>query len=301
MTRYVKETAEVGAFISRRLDVASGHGGAIADAPKISIIMPSYNQSKYIERSILSVLNQGYPNLEFIIVDGGSTDDSTDIIKRYSSDLAYWHSGPDKGQSDALNHGLSRVTGDIVGWLNSDDLYVPGAFAAAVEAFKQYRRAEVVFGDWWEIDGSDRVTDVAYAFDFSVRHFVYEGFHLNAQAMFIRQDALLSFGQFDVGLHRTMDYDMILRLGIAEGQAAFKRIKQPLACFRRHEEQKTQGFDPIVEQEHRRIALKNGFESKFSYKGKLLRPIYRMRRAYWYVLRGGGRYALARARGLPTN
>jgi glycosyltransferase involved in cell wall biosynthesis len=249
--------------------------------------MPSYNQARYLERSILSVLNQGYSNLEFIIIDGGSTDGSIEIIKKYEGYIAYWHSRPDSGQSDALNQGFSKATGDIFGWLNSDDLYLSGAFEHAVEAFSLHCAARVVFGDWWEIDSEDKVTCVQHAFDFSLGHFIYEGFHLNSQSMFWRREVHERFGDFDVKLHRTMDYDLILRIGLAEGQDVFSRIPYPLACFRRHEEQKTIGFDSAVYNEHHQIALRNGLGNKYSLLGDAIRLIYRFRRAYWYVKRGG--------------
>lgn len=289
------ETLTVREFTTGPHATCNSRRHEFSDLPKISIVTPSYNQARYLERTILSVLNQGYPNLEFIIIDGGSTDGSVDIIKKYEGYLAYWHSGPDGGQSDALNHGFSKATGDIFGWLNSDDLYLPGAFASVVEAFRFRPEAGVVFGDWWEIDNADEVTSVNYAFDFSLGHFIHEGFHLNSQSMFWRRAVHQRFGAFDVTLHRTMDYDLILRLGLVEGQGAFYRIPQALACFRRHAEQKTIGFDRRVLDEHRQIANKNGIAIKYSLHGRVFRLMYRLRRAYWYVKRGGVAYALARS------
>lgn len=288
------ETQAVQRFLSRMQQARGRESHESCDLPKISIVTPSYNQAKYLERTILSVLNQGYPNLEFIIVDGGSTDASVDIIKKYERYLAYWHSGPDAGQSDALNHGFSRATGDILGWLNSDDLYLPGALEHVEDTFRANLEAGVVFGDWWEVDSNDEVTSVNYAFDFNLGQFIHEGFHLNSQAMFWRREVHRRFGEFDVNLHRTMDYDLILRVGLAEGQDAFFRIAHPLACFRRHMEQKTIGFHRVVHDEHRRIASKNDVDIKYSLLGKVYWLIYRFRRAYWYVKRGGLRYAISR-------
>src|SRR4051812_48252088 len=96
--------------------------------PKISIVTPTLNQGNFIEETILSVIGQNYPNLEYIILDGGSTDNTIEIIKKYEKHLAYWSSEPDKGQSDAINKGFKIATGDILGWINSDDYYMPGIF-----------------------------------------------------------------------------------------------------------------------------------------------------------------------------
>ncbi|RZK26019.1 MAG: glycosyltransferase, partial [Flavobacterium sp.] len=105
------------------------------DFPKISIITPSFNQCQYIEQTILSVLNQNYPNLEYIVIDGGSTDGTVDILKKYDGRIAYWTSEPDKGQTDALNKGFERATGDIVNWINSDDYYAPDTLAQVAASF----------------------------------------------------------------------------------------------------------------------------------------------------------------------
>src|SRR5262249_45830023 len=111
--------------------------------PRISIVTPSYNQGRYIEETIRSVLLQGYPNLEYIIIDGGSTDETIEIIERYHDGLTFWSSEPDNGQSHALNKGFARATGQILAWINSDDMYLPGAFARIATAF-EHDRVDVV-------------------------------------------------------------------------------------------------------------------------------------------------------------
>ena len=125
----------------------------MADYPKISIVTPSYNQGKYLEKTILSVLEQGYPNLEYIIIDGGSTDESAEIIRKYADRLTYWVSEPDRGQSHAINKGFARATGDILGWLNSDDLYTHGALHRV--ACLDWKNIDFCYGEgyWVDADG----------------------------------------------------------------------------------------------------------------------------------------------------
>ena len=165
-------------------------------SPKFSIVIPSLNQAEYLERTLLSVLNQNYSNLELIVIDGGSTDGALEIIEKYRDDITYFYSGPDNGQSDALNHGFSKATGDIFAWLNSDDVYLPGAMGVAKKAFDRFPTATVIFGDWWSIDSEDNVTEVNYAFDFNLRHFKPNKLILKPRA------ALLDKGQFPLAFAR---------------------------------------------------------------------------------------------------
>jgi glycosyltransferase involved in cell wall biosynthesis len=259
-------------------------------APKISIVMPSYNQREFIERSILSVLEQDYPNRELIIIDAGSRDGTADIIRKYEKHLAYWVSEPDDGQSDALNKGFRRAGGDIYGWLNSDDLYMPGAFTHAVNALAMNRHKSIVHGDWLAIDRLGRTIAREYSFDFSLNQFKYEGFHLNAQAMFWRRGVHERFGGFEPLLYNTMDYQMIMEFGINEGGCAFLRIPQILGCFRRHENQKTIGFTARVLDEHQLMSVRYSYTDKYRPIGSAKRMLYRCRRAYWYFKRGGFPY-----------
>lgn len=255
--------------------------------PKISIVMPSFNQVEFIERSILSVLNQNYSNIELIIIDGGSKDGTYEIIQKYKDKITLWVSENDQGQSDALNKGFKHCTGDIFGWLNSDDIYLPNAFKFIIEAFEKNPNKKVIFGDWLEIDKTDEVTEYNYAFNFNLSQFKYEGFHLNAQSMFWRKNLHEHFLGFDINLYNTMDYQMILEFGINEGQHSFLHIPKAFGAFRRYDGQKTAEMSINVIKEHRLIAKKYKYLDKYKLIGKIKRLYFRIRRAFYYLKRKG--------------
>src|SRR5215468_10026487 len=112
--------------------------------PKLSIVTPSFNQGRFLEETIRSVLTQNYPNLEYIIIDGGSTDETVDVIRKYQDKVNYWVSEKDRGQVDAINKGIEKCTGDIFGFINSDDVYLPGTFSAVIEHFQANPKSEWV-------------------------------------------------------------------------------------------------------------------------------------------------------------
>ena len=255
--------------------------------PKISIVMPSYNQVEFIEKSILSVLNQDYKNFELIIIDGGSNDGTIEIIRKYEDYIAFWISEQDKGQSDALNKGFKNCKGQIFGWLNSDDIYLPNAFKYAIEALDKKSKKKIVFGDFLSIDRHDKIIDYNHSFDFSLNQFKYEGFHLNAQSMFWRSSVHKFFSGFDINLKNTMDYQMILEFGINEGQKSFLRIPHVLGGFRRYDGQKTGSHLERVIKEHKAIAKRYKYTDKYNMIGKTKYFLYRFRRAWWYFKRGG--------------
>ena len=249
--------------------------------------MPSFNQEKFIEQSILSVLNQSYPNLQFIIIDGGSADKTIKIIKKYNSYIQYWVSEKDLGQSDALNKGFEKANGEIYGWLNADDLYLPNCFFLIAEMFKKNPNKLLIFGDWLNIDHKNNILDLNHAFDFNLNHLKYEGFHLNSQSMLWRSSLHKQFSGFDIKLNNTMDYQMILEFGIM-AENKFLRIPKLIGVFRRHENQKTgKTITPTILEEHMLLAKKHNYPDKYKIVGKFKRHYYRYRRAYWYFKRGG--------------
>jgi glycosyltransferase involved in cell wall biosynthesis len=136
--------------------------------PLVSIVTPSYNQAAFIEQTLLSVLNQDYPNIEYMVIDGGSTDGSPAIIERYADRLSYWVSEPDRGHPDAVNKGFRRANGDILAFLNSDDLYMAGAVRQAVEALQDHPEAGMVYGDGYLVDSGGQLLDPHYYRTFSL-------------------------------------------------------------------------------------------------------------------------------------
>ena len=245
-------------------------------------------------KSILSVLNQGYPNLEFIIIDGGSTDGTVEIIKKYSKHIHYWISEKDRGQSDALNKGFQKASGQIYGWLNSDDIYLPKSFFNIIEAFLKNNDKLLVFGDWLTIDKNDKIIDLNHAFNFNLNHFKYEGFHLNSQSMLWKSALHKQFSGYNLNLYNTMDYQMILEFGII-AEKSFLRIDKVLGAFRRHELQKTGPIiSPKIIEEHLIMSKKYNYTDKYNIFGKLKRFYFRFRRAYWYLKRGGIRNLVRR-------
>lgn len=206
-----------------------------ATLPKISIITPSFNQGPFLEETILSVLQQGYPNLEYIIIDGGSTDESVGIIKRYQDRLHYWVSEKDSGQSEALNKGLRRATGDIIGWLCSDDLYLPGTFEKVVRIFEQHPAAgmlhgrSILFGK-----GKKELIKGAEPKDLELRYFSVIPFP--QPSSFFTRTAINHTGLLDESLHFAMDYDLLIRVA---GQFELLRTEEVLSKYRLHSSSKT--------------------------------------------------------------
>jgi glycosyltransferase involved in cell wall biosynthesis len=184
--------------------------------PKITIITPSFNQVGFIEKTLTSILDQGYPRLEYIVVDGGSTDGSVDVIERYASRLAWWVSEPDDGQTDALNKGLVRATGDIVAYVNSDDYLRPGALAVVAEAFARSDRSWVAGACRFETaDGTlDHVWRpvMPHGRRFS---WMLQPWSVPQPASFWRRDLFDRYGLFRTDMHYVFDTEFMLRLAYA--------------------------------------------------------------------------------------
>jgi glycosyltransferase involved in cell wall biosynthesis len=296
----VFSSQDIQQFVSKRLP-ASSEKGTGTPGLRFSIVMPSFNHAQFIERSLLTVLNQRYADTELIVMDGGSKDGTRAILERYDSDITLWRSEPDKGQSDALNKGFRHATGDIFGWLNSDDLYLPGAFHDAARIFATDPEIDVVYGDWYSIDTSERLVERHPGLRPSRGRLITEGFFCNAQAMFWRRSLHERCGEFDPQLHYTMDYDLMLRLISTAGRRAFWRVGRPLGCFRVYPGQKTGSANDKVAAEHRHIARRAGVTWKYAARGRALRVLYRFKRAAEYLHRCGPQYALMKLKGAGSS
>ncbi len=180
--------------------------------PRISAVTPSFNQGQFIEETIRSVLLQGYPNLEYLIIDGGSTDGSVGIIKKYEPWLTYWVSEPDRGQSHAINKGWQRASGEIVAWLNSDDTYNPGALKCAAEALRNNPAVGMIYSDMNYIDVSSNVIHQLTSQPYEFHSLLLDNYVTQSTA-FVRREALDDVGLLDESLHLIMDQELWLRIG----------------------------------------------------------------------------------------
>jgi glycosyltransferase involved in cell wall biosynthesis len=223
---------------------------------KVSIVTPSFNQARYIESTMLSVLEQSYLNIEYIVMDGGSTDGSVDVIRRYANKLAWWVSEKDKGQTDALNKGFLHAQGEILAWLNSDDTYEPGAVAAAVKYLSEHPEVGVVYADTNFIDEKGRIIGGFPAAQTDYRRLRQGYVHIPQQATFFRADLWRQVGPLDPDFYFAMDYDLWVRLAKL---APFAYLPgQTWANFRLHTSGKTIAADDRCWPEMLKVHYRDG-------------------------------------------
>jgi glycosyltransferase involved in cell wall biosynthesis len=200
----------------------------------VSIITPSYNQAKYLEQTILSVLNQDYPYIEYIVMDGASTDGSVEIIQKYAGRLVYWESVKDKGQADAINTGFARATGEIVAWLNSDDYYLPGTVSAAVKVFEENPDVVLVYGNMLAVDENGKTFNTLNYKQLTLDDLLC--FQIIGQpAVFMRRSALQKTNGLDLTFHFLLDH--LLWIKIAK-QGKLLHVSQTWSAARYHAEAK---------------------------------------------------------------
>lgn len=224
--------------------------------PKLTVVTPSYNQAAYLEATIRSVLLQGYPHLEFIVLDGGSSDGSREIIERYAEYIHYWHSAPDNGQADAINRGFAMSTGDVMAWLNSDDMYAPGALARVGAQFAASPHAQLMYGEGWYIDVDGQFLHPCHF----VRHNITRRYLVNIDpilqpAAFWRRRLWQRVGPLNAELNWVFDWEWFLR---AYSLAAFTYLPEFLAFYRVQPEAKTRTGGMARRLEHGRVTRQYG-------------------------------------------
>ena len=224
--------------------------------PLVSVITPSYNQARYLEKTIQSVLGQDYPHVEYIIVDGGSTDGSLDVIKKYADKLAGWVSEQDQGQTDAINKGFNRANGEILAWLNSDDTYNPGAIGEAVKYFIENPEIAMVYADCNFIDDEGQVIGKFNSAQTDYRRLRAGFVHIPQQTMFFRAKYWKELGPLDPSFYFAMDYDLWTRIA---AKAPLKYLAGRVwANFRIHTTSKTNIADERGWQEMLRVHYRDG-------------------------------------------
>jgi glycosyltransferase involved in cell wall biosynthesis len=248
--------------------------------PLVTIVTPSFNQASFLEATIKSILGQTYPNIEYIIMDGGSTDGSLEIIKRYQKNLAHWVSEKDRGQTDAVNKGFALARGEILAWLNSDDTLLPDAIEEAVQFLQEHPEIGLVYGDANYIDENSRVIGRFPAAQTDLKRLQRGYVHIPQQASFFRKSIWDQVGPLDPEFFFAMDYD--LWVGIAR-QAEIRYLPRVWANFRLHRDAKTISADDRCWPEMLKVHYRDG-GSWFSpivlkfYIRKLAAPIIRWRR-----------------------
>jgi len=246
----------------------------------ISIVTPSYNQAQYIEETIRSVLSQDYPYIEYLIVDGGSTDGTVSIIKKYEDKLAWWGSETDRGQTDAINLGFARAKGELLAWINSDDTYEPGAVAAAVKYLQEHPKTGMVYGDCNYINESGTLIGRFHSAQTNYRLLRRGYTRIPQQTMFFRAELWKQLGPLDPSFYFAMDYDLWTRIA---RRTEIKYVPQTWANFRLHTSGKSIIADDRCWPEMLRVHYRDGgrffsvIVAKY-YIRKLVAPLWNWRR-----------------------
>lgn len=218
--------------------------------PKITIVTPSYNQAEFLERTILSIINQDYPNMEYFVCDGGSTDGSVDIIKKYENNITWWCSEKDKGQTDAINKGMKKATGDIVGWINSDDVLLPGALKQIGAYYIKNPSTDFLNGLTIQIDKNDNI--IRFIHIIMNKFFFEHGcYNISQQGMFWKRDLFQKIGFLDDSFHATMDMEWLIRN--YENHSKIRLLNNYIGAIRIHENTKTYLNGSIWDDDYKKI------------------------------------------------
>ena len=254
--------------------------------PLISIVTPSFNQASFLEETLRSVMRQDYPNIEHIVVDGGSTDGSVDVIRRYEKYIACWVSEPDRGQSNAINKGFSRARGTVFAWLNSDDLLAPSAVRVAVEYLQAEPDVGLVYGDRIHIDARGNVVGFSRGPSFSPS-MLARNMTLPQETTFFRSRLFQQVGGLDESLEFSMDFDLWCKMAKV---ARFRHVPAFLGYFREHRDSKSVAFH------QRQTAASREFSNEHEriFRRHFSRSLPGTIRARWYRALHHGRLMVER-------
>ena len=262
--------------------------------PKISIITPSYNQDQFLEETIQSVLSQNYPNIEYIIIDGGSTDNSVDIIKKYEKSLAFWVSEKDNGQTYAINKGLKMCSGDIIAYINSDDIYMVGAFEYIAKFFNENPKYDMVYGDCYIINENSKVIrkKLELDFDYLMGCFIGFGIIIPQPTVFFARAVFEKIGFFNEKYNYAMDAEYWARIATV---SKIEHISKYLASFRVHTASKTkihlqetnnrysEESIQLIRKSYENLMISNIISFRYSF---IIRKIYRIKRILVKFIKG---------------
>ena len=262
-------------------------------APRISVVTPSYHQGAFVERTLRSVLDQGYPDLEYVVQDGGSDDGTLDVLRRHEHRLAGWESVPDSGQADALNRGFARTTGEIMAYLNSDDVLLPGSLAYVAGYLSAHPEVDAVYGHRVLIDSEDRQVGV-WVMPPHDDEMLRWSDSIPQETLFWRRSAWdRAGGRMDPSFRFALDWDLLLRL--VESGSRIVRLPRFLGAFRVHDEQKTQAQIEVGEEESLRLRRRcHGREVPWEEAYRQLQPFLRRHLAYHTAYRAWARLPVPR-------
>lgn len=264
--------------------------------PKISIITPSYNQAQFLEKTILSVLNQNYPNLEYIVIDGGSTDRSVEIIKKYEKYLTYWISEKDNGQTNAINKGFKKASGDILAWLNSDDILLPETLLKVAKVFQSSSHLDLIYSDVLFMDHNDRHIGERRYVKFRLLTLLTDC-NICQPTAFWKRTTYKKVGGLNPQRAFCMDYDLFIKIAMA---GKVKHIRDYFACARLHKDTKTSNLRFVYLEE--RAQIQREFYPHFN--NKLIFAVHR----FWsracrlinHIFQGDCSYLIKQFAGRPS-
>ena len=235
--------------------------------PRISVVTPSFNQAQFLERTLTSVLAQGYPDLEYLVLDGGSTDGSAGIIQRYADRLAFWRSARDAGQSAALREGFDRATGEVLCWINSDDTLEPGALARVGRIFAARPEVDLIHGGLRTVDAQDRRLYTQWA-ALDLGTLAYESPFVSQPANFWRRAIYQKAGGVDPSYRFAMDYDLTVRMLLAGAKTL--KVRPVLANYRVHPATKSSTLGVVCAEEVARTIERHGL-ARGSHRARTLK------------------------------